>query len=108
MTGAILGGSSVAQAAKLQMIIMFMISASAALASIVTTVSTLATVVDNEHRVRPDRVVVREHAVWRARDWLVSGVVGGIKAAGWSIFSCCTRRKTRSENGHGETERLLG
>ena len=107
MTGAILGGSSVAQAAKLQMIIMFMISASAALASIVTTVSTLATVVDNEHRVRPDRVVVREHAVWRARDWLVSGAVGGIKAAGWTIFSCC-RRKTRGENGHGETERLLG
>jgi len=30
MTGAILGGSSVSQAAKLQMVIMFMISASAA------------------------------------------------------------------------------
>jgi len=108
MTGAILGGSSVSQAAKLQMVIMFMISASAGLASIVTTVSTLVTVVDNEHRVRPDRVDVREHAIWRARHWLVSGAVSGIKAAGWTIISCCTTRKTRRENGHGETERLLG
>jgi len=81
MTGAILRGSSVSQAAKLQMVIMFMISASAALASIVTTVGTLATMVDNEHRVRPDRVDVREHVIWRARHWLVSGAVSGIKAA---------------------------
>jgi len=108
MTGAILGGSSVSQAAKLQIVIMFMISASAALASIVTTVGTLVMMVDNEHCVCPDRVDVREHTIWRARHWLVSGAVSGIKVAGWTIISCCTRRKTRHENGHGETERLLG
>lgn len=103
MTGAILGGSSVEQAAKLQMIIMFMISASTALAAIVTTVVTLSVVVDNEHRVRPDRVDVREHAIWRGRDWILAGMVGGIKGL---AGCCCRRRKEPHANGHGE--RLLG
>ncbi|KAJ8518318.1 hypothetical protein ONZ45_g4613 [Pleurotus djamor] len=52
MTGAILGGASVERAAKLQMIIMFMIAASNALACIITTIATLMVVVDAEHRVR--------------------------------------------------------
>ncbi|KAI6129912.1 hypothetical protein EV401DRAFT_1927283 [Pisolithus croceorrhizus] len=108
MTGAILGGSSVSQAAKLQMIIMFMISASTTLAAIVTTMVSLATVVDNDHRVRPDRVDVREHAIWRARDWLVSGIVGGVKAVGLRVASCCRRKSARTEDGCMETERLLG
>ncbi|KAF9261163.1 hypothetical protein L218DRAFT_870942 [Marasmius fiardii PR-910] len=56
MTGAILGGSSVTQAAKLQMIIMFMISASTALACITCTTYAVSVIVDNEHRVRADRV----------------------------------------------------
>lgn len=56
MTGAILGGSSVSQAAKLQMIIMFCISASTALAAMFTTVCAISVVVDEEHRVRPDRI----------------------------------------------------
>lgn len=77
MTGAILGGSSVEQAARLQMVIMFMISSSTALASIVTTVLTLGVVVDAEHRVRTDRIDCRPHAVWRGRDWVVEGVVKG-------------------------------
>ncbi|EIW84455.1 hypothetical protein CONPUDRAFT_151474 [Coniophora puteana RWD-64-598 SS2] len=67
MTGAILGGSFVEQAAKLQIIIMFMLSASMALASIVATVLALRVVVDKEHRVRLDRVDVRDHAIWRVR-----------------------------------------
>lgn len=108
MTGAILGGSSVSQAAKLQMIIMFMISASTALAAIVTTMVSLATVVDNDHRVRPDRVDIREHAIWRARNRLVSGVVGGVKAVGLTVIGCYKRKTTRAEDGHRETERLLG
>ncbi len=86
MTGAILGGSSVEQAAKLQMVIMFMISASTALASIVTTVLALALVVDGEHRVRSDRIDARKHVVWRARDdalarigqWLLTIWNGGL------------------------------
>jgi hypothetical protein len=79
MTGAILGGSSVEQAAKLQMIIMFMISASTALASIVTTIIALAMVVDGEHRVRPDRIDGRKHAIWRGRDLLVTKIAEGLR-----------------------------
>ena len=103
MTGAILGGSSVEQASKLQMIIMFMISASTALAAIVTTVVTLSVVVDNEHRVRPDRVDVKEHAIWRARNWVFAQIVGGVKGL---AGCCCKRKKEQHANGH--TEPLLG
>ncbi|KIY69800.1 UPF0014-domain-containing protein [Cylindrobasidium torrendii FP15055 ss-10] len=56
MTGAILGGTSVQQAAKLQMIIMFMISSSTTLATMFTTAYAIATVVDAEHRIRSERI----------------------------------------------------
>ncbi|PCH42131.1 UPF0014-domain-containing protein [Wolfiporia cocos MD-104 SS10] len=81
MTGAILGGSSVEQAARLQMVIMFMISSCTALSSIVTTCLALAVVVDNEHRVRSDRIDARPHAVWRARSWLVERITEHLKHA---------------------------
>ncbi|KIK60383.1 hypothetical protein GYMLUDRAFT_43680 [Collybiopsis luxurians FD-317 M1] len=56
MTGAILGGSSVQRAAKLQMIIMFLISASTALASICSATYAVSIVVDHDHRLRQDRI----------------------------------------------------
>ena len=98
MTGAILGGSSVEQAAKLQMVIMFMISSSTALASIITTVLALGMVVDTEHRVRSDRIDAREHAIWRARSWLARKVA--------ERLSGMVKRKRESVN-RGE-DRLLG
>ncbi|KAG5634846.1 hypothetical protein H0H81_000523 [Sphagnurus paluster] len=70
MTGAILGGSSVQQAARLQMIIMFMISSSTALACIFTTIAVIAVALDGEHRVRSDRIDERKFGLWRASDWL--------------------------------------
>lgn len=103
MTGAILGGSSVAHAAKLQMVMMFMISASNSLACIVITILTLAILVDGEHRIRPDRVDAREHPIWRARTWLVSKIVDALKALGQTIV-CCGKGK----NDYGERQRLLG
>ncbi|OJA08467.1 hypothetical protein AZE42_02834 [Rhizopogon vesiculosus] len=105
MTGAILGGSSVQQAARLQMVIMFMISASTALASIFTTIITLGVVIDGEDRLRPDRVVVTEHAVWRARDWLISRMVEGVK---FTFKSCWGFKRKAEHNGSVEAERLLG
>jgi len=105
MTGAILGGSSVQQAARLQMVIMFMISASTALATIITTVTTLAIVVDNEDRLRPDRVDVRDHPVWRARNWLFSRAVDGVKH---TVRSCRGLVRKDRQNGVAETDRLLG
>ncbi|KAF4562532.1 UPF0014 family protein [Pleurotus pulmonarius] len=67
MTGALLGGASVERAAKLQMIIMFMISASNALGCILTTVMTLSILIDGDSRVRADRIDSRPHTVWRVR-----------------------------------------
>ncbi|KAF8999449.1 hypothetical protein BDQ17DRAFT_1391538 [Cyathus striatus] len=57
MTGAILGGSPIAQAAKLQMIIMFMISAATVLACVIVSLCVVRVVVDGEVRVRSERIV---------------------------------------------------
>lgn len=92
MTGAILGGSSVQQAAKLQskprlsflftknntaspVVIMFCISASTTLASIIAAASCLTIIVDRQHRVRTDRLDTRKHVVWRACDSFIHSVV---------------------------------
>lgn len=87
MTGAILGGSSVQQAAKLQIVIMFCISASTALASIIAAASCLTIVVDRQHRIRTDRLDTRKHVVWRACDSFVQ-----------SIASLLTRFRDRIQN----------
>jgi Uncharacterised protein family (UPF0014) len=110
MTGAILGGSSVDQAAKLQMVIMFMIAASTALASIVTTVLALGMVVDADHRVRSDRVDVREHAIYRARNWMIGKMVEGFWVSMRPLLRCFKRMKGKhsDEANSEETERLLG
>jgi len=68
MTGAILGGSSVQQAARLQMIIVFMISASTTLASIFTTFSVITMTVDGQHMIRTDRIDEKKHGIWRVKD----------------------------------------
>ncbi|EKM48273.1 uncharacterized protein PHACADRAFT_214873 [Phanerochaete carnosa HHB-10118-sp] len=107
MTGAILGGSSVQQAARLQMVIMFMISSCTALSSIMTTVLALSVVVDAEHRVRTDKIDNRPHAVWRARNWLVSRGAEGLKSM-WNKVAAPIRKRTKSRDEGEESERLLG
>lgn len=104
MTGAILGGSSVEQAARLQMVIMFMISSSTALASIVTTALALGVVVDMDHRVRSDRIDNRQHVIWRGRDWLVERIVEQIKDAGRKVKVVFQKSPT----SESENEPLLG
>ena len=113
MTGAILGGSSVEQAARLQMVIMFMISSCTALSSIVTTILALGVVVDNEHRVRSDRIDTRPHAVWRARNWLVAKIVAAAQSAASGVVGGAKRLVGARESGEaptdaGERARLLG
>ncbi|KAK0209074.1 hypothetical protein DFS33DRAFT_500433 [Desarmillaria ectypa] len=88
MTGAILGGSSVQQAAKMQMIIMFMISASTGLASIFTTIYAISVVVDEEHRILTDRIHSKPLALWKARSALIEHMSGSVQrsylwARGW-------------------------
>jgi ABC-type iron transport system FetAB permease component len=108
MTGALLGGASVQQAARLQMIIMFMISAATALASIVCTTLALGIVVDAEARVRAERLDPRKAAVWRARDHAVEAVGVRLK----TMWEATRRRGRESTNGHhgehGERDPLLG
>lgn len=83
------------QAARLQMVIMFMIAASSALASIAVTVLCLLVIVDGEQRVRVERVDEREHWVWRGKDWVVGKVGGALK----DVWIAVTRRKGEETNG---------
>ena len=78
MTGTILGGSSIHQAAKLQMIIMFMISASTVLASVFITITTVMMVVDRDHRIRSDRIDIRKPVIYRMKDWHIRELAAGL------------------------------
>ncbi len=92
MTGAIVGGKSVEQAAKLQMIVMFMISASSALATIVALWFALTTLIDDRDRVRPDRLDARKPALYRWRDHTVERMWNWLTS-----FRCCGGRERGTE-----------
>jgi Uncharacterised protein family (UPF0014) len=107
MTGAILGGANVDQAARLQMIIMFMISASNTLSCIIMTLFTLYVCVDSEHRIRSDRIYTRPHPVRRASSSAVRAV-GGSALRVWTALSGSVKQLflegvvvTNSDDGHG-------
>ena len=105
MTGAILGGSSVHQAAKLQMIIMFMITAATVLASVFITFAAIIMVVDQDHRVRSDRINDKKPVIYRVKDWNV----GELSASLSKSFNWRTK-KPRTGGGESdleENERLL-
>ena len=103
MTGAMLGGSSVHQAAKLQMIIMFMIAASTVLASVFITMAAVMTVVDQEHRIRSDRIIDKKPVIYRVKDWNV----GEFSASLSKSFNWRTRKSQSGELELEENERLL-
>ena len=102
MTGAILGGADVEPAARLQMIIMFMISASSVLACIIVTLFTLYVCVDSEHRIRGDRIYTRPHPFRRASSAAVWSVVSSVRRAWVAVTS--TRKQGllvgNSNNGY--------
>lgn len=88
MTGAILGGADVGQAARLQMVIMFMICASSTLSCIAATLLTLYECVDSEHRIRGDRILTQPHALHR-----VSGDIGrALISTVWAIVGSVRRK----------------
>jgi hypothetical protein len=60
-------------------IIMFMISASSALATLVSLFFSLTTLIDGRQRIRADRLDSRKPAVYRARDALIAKIVSGAK-----------------------------
>jgi hypothetical protein len=87
MTGAILGGADVEQAARLQMVIMFMISAASALSCIAATFFTLYECVDSEHRIRGDRIHTRPHVFHRLSSETVRAVVSTV----WAVVDSVRR-----------------
>ena len=91
MTGAILGGADVNQAARLQMIIAFMISASTVLSCIMVTLFTLYVCVDSEHRIRSDRIHTHPHTFHGASSYAIRAVVGSVRRA-WVLFMSTTRQ----------------
>ena len=109
MTGAMLGGASVEQAALLQMVIMFMITASSALAAIATTCLVLVVVVDGQHRIRSDRTDVRPNALWRARNYVANGFNTFFRSR-WQAIKNTFKRKERESDAvqSGENQGLLG
>ena len=107
MTGAILGGADVSQAARLQMIITFMISASTVLSCIMVTLFTLYVCVDSEHRIRSDRIHTHPHSFRGASNYALRAVVGSARRA-WMLFMgsvkrlllCLTPRRRTRRLGH--------
>lgn len=79
MTGALLGGASVQQAAKLQMIIMFMITASTTLGSVFTTLAAVFVVVDEQHRVRAERISGKSGGWLNIKQLSFKKIMGWIK-----------------------------
>ena len=106
MTGAILGGSSVHQAAKLQMIIMFMITANIVLASVFITFSAIIIVVDQEHRIRKDRIDDKKSVVFRLEDWNVGEILASLRLSK-SFYWRSRKARTSDEWDMEENERLL-
>ena len=99
MTGAILGGSSVHQAAKLQMIIMFMITANVVLASVFIAFTAIIIVVDQEHRIRKDRIDDKKPVIYRVKDWNVGELSASLsKSFNWRS------RKDRTGGGESDLE----
>ena len=74
MTGSILGGASVTQAARLQMVLMFLISSVVVLSSIIATGFALVIVVDQDHRIRMDRIDSSKFILWRYSERLFGGL----------------------------------
>ena len=104
MTGAILGGSSVHQAAKLQMIIMFMIAAATVLASVFITFAAVIMVVDQEHRIRSDRIDDKKPVIYRVKDWNVGELSASLSK---SFTGNWRTRKPRPGDGDLDLEERL-
>ena len=100
MTGAILGGADVHQAARLQMIIIFMISASSTLACMTVTLFTLYVCVDSGHRIRGDRIYTRPHSFRRAGSNAVGAIVGTPRRVWRTLMGSVKQVFSRTNNGH--------
>jgi len=106
MSGAILGGADVHQAARLQMIIMFMITASCTLACIVATFLVLSVCLDSEHRIRSERIDKRHHTLYRMSSGAVRAVADAACST-WIRIASCWKRPRADDGSDGERAPLL-
>lgn len=107
MTGAILGGASVQQASKLQMIIMFMISASTVLASIFTTLVVVFVTVDGQHRMRSDRIQEGKHPIWRMSTWRLEGLREKVLLGCKKVYNSLRGRGAKEESEDEDRQGLI-
>ena len=98
---AILDGTDVEQAVRLQMIIISMISASNALSCIVATYLALLVCVDSERRIRLDRIDARPHWICRAFNGAIEAVVGIAGRTGIFAISCIKQLVRQWSIGNG-------
>ena len=84
MARAILDGSDVEQAARLQMIVMFMIAASTTLSCTVAIHLVLWICMDPKHRIRSDHIDTRPHAFLRASSSVIDAIVSMLGRA-WIV-----------------------
>jgi hypothetical protein len=92
-------------------IIMFMISASTALASIVSSVLALSIVVDDQHRIRIERITDQKIWIWRARDKQLENIANGfawILEVVKSLPKKMRSQQANSVNHADERQPLLG
>mmetsp|Transcript_5324 Transcript_5324/g.15266 ORF Transcript_5324/g.15266 Transcript_5324/m.15266 type:complete len:336 (+) Transcript_5324:240-1247(+) len=76
MTGQILGGTDPAQAARYQMLIMFLISASTGSGVVLAVGVAFCTICDSDHRLRPERLTPQakgEKIEHRVHNWVTKG-----------------------------------
>ena len=103
MMRAVLDGTDMERAARLQMIIMFMISVSNALSCIVATHLAVMVCVDSGRRIRLDRIDARPHWLCRAFSSTIEAVVGIAGRTGMFAISCIKQlvlRERISNDGH--------
>jgi len=108
MIRTILGGTDVEQAARLQIIITFMMAASTALSCIVATHFVLWICVDSEQHIRSNCIDTRPHVVRRAFNNVIRVIintVGYIRNLTMSCVEHLLQRGARIDNTVSPSER---
>lgn len=95
MTGQILAGADPSEAARYQMVIMFLLGAAATLGAVASIYAAVLHLIDGGHRLRPDRLIPKSGG----------GGLGGALAAAWAsargACCCCFGRGRRGGGGGG-------
>lgn len=101
MTGQILGGSDPATAARYQIIIMFLIAATTAVASVAAIHAAVYTVMDGCHRLRSDRLSPRASTTKGAVSWVGAHLAAGARGIGATASKAAARVRLVFGGGRG-------